>query len=746
VCNIVTINAMKAKAVIKDVARVYEKDFTWSNDLTKLVPPEIGIRVRQAIEASDRLRERYEKEPEAREILDISMRLEGLARNAGVHAAGIIIAPDELARFAPLCKDKDDKVMLQYTMADVERAGLLKIDLLGLETLTQMEKTQGYIKARHGAPVDMSSLSALSDQKTFRLFCQGDTDGVFQFESSGIRQQLRQLQPDRFEDLVALNALYRPGPLRAGVGDIYINRRHGREQIRYPIDDLEPILRPTYGVIVYQEQVMQIAQAVAGYSLGEADMLRKAMGKKDAEQMKKEKAGFVERGAARGFGRARVAEVFDLIEYFAGYGFNKSHSAAYARVAFETAYLKANYRTEFMAGLLSAKSQRTEDVAKYIANCREQGIEILGPDINESLEDFTITKDGKIRFGLAAVKGLGLIALSALLEARGREGGFKDLFHALKSTDLRQANKKAWESLVKAGAFDSLEPNRAALLKGLPAALVDAGKAGGAGPGPTGLFDDAEMAALGGRWSPPEDVRPWDRRERLEAERETLGLYVSGHPLEEYADAIKAHTIGGLAALKERVAAGRLKDRDEVSVAAMVANVSFKKNKNGDAWALLALEDVTDKAEALLMASAYDAAAKQKTRPFESYRHLAAKDQLLVVTGEVRVESAEGPEDEDGAGEQVQAKIFVRRLEPLADFQGRGLTGALIELPPGEVPGGLLRILGQNRGRLPLTLEYRAKGGAVAVVRAGAEHGLAFAPWLADRLKAETGCALRWTH
>jgi DNA polymerase-3 subunit alpha len=751
VSNIITINALKAKAAIKDVGKVYEKSFGWRNDLTKLVPKELDIKVREAREKSIQLRERYNNEPDVKKILDISERLEDIARNTGVHAAGIIIAPADLTEFAPLCKDKDDKVMVQYTKDDAEKAGLMKMDFLGLETLTQIAKVQGYIEKRLGAPVDMAQIRSFDDPKTFRLFGNGDTDGIFQFESSGMRQLLRSLQPDRFDDLIALNALYRPGPLGAGMGETYVARRHGREKVKYLFPDLEPILKPTYGVILYQEQVMQIAQAIAGFSLGEADMLRRAMGKKDAEKMKKEKDGFIKRGASRGFSASKVAELFDTIEHFAGYGFNKSHSAAYAMLSFETAYLKANYRTEFMAGLLSAKSQRTDDVAKYIANCREQGIDVLGPDINESFEEFTITKDGKIRFGLAAIKGVGEAALKAILDARQEErGAFTDLFHALKSSDLHKANKKVWESLIKAGAFDSVEPNRAAMLQGLPSALENASKASGAELGLASLFDDAEMATLGDSWNVPEGIEPWSRRERLKAEREALGLYVSGHPLEEYIDAIKVHTIGSIAKLKELAALDRIKDRMEVSIAAMISDVSLKKNKNGEPWALLALEDLTDKAEALLMASSYDSAAKQKLRPYDSYRHLAMTEQLVRVTGEVRLETVDSPANaenaEDSAGEQFQVTIYAKRLEPLESFQGRGFTGAIIELPQGQYPEKLLAILGQNAGGLPLAMEYRTTGGEIVKIRAAAKYRLNYSPDLAERLRAEAGCSLRWLH
>jgi DNA polymerase-3 subunit alpha len=748
VSNIITINALKAKAAIKDVGKVYEKSFTWRNELTKLVPKEIDIKVREAREKSIPLKERYNNEPDVKNIMDIAERLEGIARNAGVHAAGIIIAPADLTEFAPLCKDKDDKVMVQYTKDDAEKAGLMKMDFLGLETLTQIAKVQGYIEKRLGAPVDMAQVQSFDDPKTFRLFSNGDTDGIFQFESSGMRQLLRSLQPDRFDDLIALNALYRPGPLGAGMGDTYVAVRHGREKVKYLFPVLEPILEPTYGVILYQEQVMQIAQAIAGFSLGEADMLRRAMGKKDAEKMKKEKDGFIERGIAKGFSASKVAKLFDDIEHFAGYGFNKSHSAAYAMLAYETAYLKANYRTEFMAGLLSAKSQRTDDVAKYIANCREQGIDVLGPDINESGEEFTITKDGKIRFGLAAIKGVGDAALKAILEARQEEGGaFTDLFHALKSSDLHKANKKVWESLVKAGAFDSVEPNRAAMLQGLPSAIENASKASGAELGLASLFDDAEMATLGDSWNVPEGIEPWGRRERLKAEREALGLYVSGHPLEEYTDAIRVHTMGSIAKLKELSALDKIKDRAEVSVGVMVADVSLKKNKNGEQFAILTLEDLTDKAEALLMATSYDQAAKLRTRPFDSFRHLAVPEQLVRVTGELRVETVEAAgESEDGAGEQLQITIYAKKLEPLENFQGRGFTGALIELPQGQYPEKLLAILSQNAGTLPLVMEYRTAGGEIVKIRSAAKYRLNYSPDLAERLKAETGCQLRWLH
>jgi len=753
VSSIVTINQLKTKAVIKDVARVFEKDFAFANNLTKLVPQEPGkpITVGEALEKSDKLRELYESDPEVKNILDISARLEGLARNTGVHAAGVIIAPDELTQFAPLSMDKDKKVMVQYTMVEAERAGLLKMDFLGLETLTQIAKTQEVIARRHGAPKDMTTIRTFDDKKTFELFAAGDTDGVFQFESGGMKQLLRQLGPDRFDDLIALNALFRPGPLGAGMGTTYVERRHGREPVTYMFPDLEPILSPTYGVILYQEQVMQIASLVAGYSLGEADMLRRAMGKKDKEKMAKEKTKFIEQGASRGYDRAKVAEMFDLIEYFAGYGFNKSHSAAYAMVAYETAYLKANYKVEFMAGLLSTKSGRTDDVAKYVQNCREGGIEVLGPDINESALDFTATSDRQIRFGFAAVKGLGEAALQAILEARQAEGRFKDLFHALKSTDLQKANRKVWESLIKAGAFDSLEPNRAALLQGLPDAVAAASR-GGEDSGMTSLFDDAELASLSEDWRVPENVEPWDRKTRLAAEREVLGLFVSGHPLEEFADAIQVHTHGTLAKILEDVASGRLRDRNEVTLGAMVSTVAFKTNQKGEPWAILQVEDLAGKMEVLLMASKWDPVTKRKDalRPFDRYRHLAVPEAMLRITGELRVETLQANGNGNGEGEeeeeQTVVKVFATLLEPLETFQGQGFSGALVRLPVGECPPRLETLLKEHPGDLPVTFEYRSKEGLVARVRAGRDLRLKHDPDLAEKLAKDTGCTLTWTY
>ena len=749
VSNIITINQLKTKAVIKDVSRVYDKDFNWANNLTKLIPQEPGkpITVGEALERSDKLRELYNQDADVKKILDISAKLEGLARNSGVHAAGVIIAPDELTKFAPLSVDKDKKVMVQYTKDEAEMAGLLKMDFLGLETLTQITKIQNYIARRHGQPVSEAILHDFEDAKTFKLFSDANTDGIFQFESSGMKSLLRQLQPTRFDDLIALNALFRPGPLEGGVVDSFVKRRHGQEPIEYLIPELEGILGNTYGVIVYQEQVMQIANLIGGFSMGEADMLRKAMGKKDKSIMRKLRLDFLKRAVEKGFHRDRMGELFDLMEHFGAYGFNKSHSAAYAMLAYQTAYLKAHYPTEFMSGLLSTKAERTDDIVKYIQDCRSRDIDILGPDINDSEKDFSITASGQIRFGLAAIKGLGEAALKAILEARQREKGFKDFSHAIQSTDLGKANKKVWESLIKAGCFESLEPHRAALLSSLPAVLDSASRASKSLQGMTSLFDDVELATMSEGFRLQNDIPMWTRRERLKYERESLGLYVSGHPLEEYQDTIMIHTQGPITRLMEKATSGSLRDRDIVSVAGMINLVQTKTNNKQEPWAILTLEDLTGKMEILLFPSYFDSQTRKRTRPYDLYRDLAVADNLVRITGEIKVETITNfSTGEEAEEDTTVVKMSAIQIERLDGFQGKGLIGAIITLPPGDPLPELIGFLKKQEGILPVYLEYISKEGIKTQVKAGPEFRLKYDPELAEQLSKQYGCKLAWRY
>ncbi len=1116
VSNIVTINQLKTKAVIKDVARVFEKDFAFANNLTKLVPQEPGkpITVAQALEQSEKLRELYESDPEVKNILDISARLEGLARNTGVHAAGVIIAPDDLTKFAPLSRDKDGKVMVQYSMMEAERAGLLKMDFLGLETLTQIAKTQGYIARTHGRPVDMLTIRTFDDKRTFDLFSQGDTDGIFQFESGGMKQLLRNLRPDRFDDLIALNALFRPGPLGAGMGETYVNCRHGREPVTYMFPSLEPILAPTYGVILYQEQVMQIASLIAGYSLGEADMLRRAMGKKDFAKMAKEKSKFIDQGAERGYDRAKVSELFDLIEYFAGYGFNKcihgstrvvhagtgevrtveelfragrpwtihalgrdgrlrarkveevvangrkpvfrittaqgrrivatanhpfltvggwtlledlrpgdriaapralrvatekawpahelvvlggllsegntchpeadakripdevftlrdedlelllgrlwsgdgslgdaklkvpyyatssrelgwgvqlllsrlgilsgihektfryrggtrtgycvhlcgehaldrflerigphllgrgeqlevlrahvqatergltsidtvpaavrvhvaqaretlgltwkdvearsglsmkefygkgsagkrgfrrgtlarlgavldsealtvhgnsdvfwdrvsliepmgeeetydlciqddhnfvadglivhnSHSAAYALVAYETAYLKANFLTEFMAGLLSTKSNRTDDVVKYIQNCRELGLEVLGPDINQSELDFTITGANQIRFGFAAVKGLGEAALEAILAARAQEGGFKDFFHALK-VDRPAEGQPPGLGVPDQGRrlrFHGGQPGR-----------PGGGPAFGPGERRQGRGGHRHDLAVrrGRNGQPGRQLVPARGRGALVAQG--APALRAGDPgplrLRPPPGGVQGRPAGAHRGLHRRAQGGRRRGPHQ-------GPGRGEPGRHGEQRLIQDQRQGRALGHPLPGGPHRQGGGAADGRPFRP-RHPEAHPHLRAVPApgparraparEGRTEGRDlrqwqrngngngGDEDEE---EQTVIKLFVTGLESLEDFQGKGFSGAVVRLPKGRYPDRLLPLLRLYHGPYPLHLEFQGQDGIVARIKAGPELGLRFDPDLSDRVAKEAGCTLSWTY
>ena len=736
--NIVTISQLKPKAAIKDVSRVLGKDFAFANKITKLIPVIQGqsMSITQALEQPDGLITLYSNDPQVKEVIDVALKLEGVSRNTGVHAAGVIIAPDDLTKFAPLSRDKDGKVMVQYTMADAERAGLLKMDFLGLETLTQIKNIQNFIKKTHGAPLDMKQLHGFNDKKTFALFASGNTDGVFQFESNGMKNLLKKLQPERFEDLVALNALFRPGPLGAGMGDTYVNRRHGREKAVYIFDEIKPILEPTYGVLLYQEQVMQIAQVVSGFSLGEADMLRRAMGKKDAVKMAKEKDGFIDRASDRGFDRGKASELFEIIEYFAGYGFNKSHSAAYAMLAYETAYLKAHYPTEFMAGLLSTKSQKTEDVVKYICNCREMGIEVVPPDIRRSVSGFSISSDNQILFGLSAIIGLGDAAIQSILKARENEGAFVGFMQTLKATKGMKVGKNTWEALIKSGAFDSMEDNRAALLQDLDLAVDEVNRKEKPTFGATCLFGSDEMASATNSWKMPEGVTNFKKRQRIALERETLGLYASGHPLEEYIPTFDANNIRTISEVRRLCEAGQLRDGDTVSVGVVIRSADFKTSSKGDQFAVLGIEDMNDKMEAMVFANSFNKETKRKSPVLSTYRELLVANGLVSITGNLKIEYS------DIEGEKETIKLFTSCVEPLDNYFGRGLIGASISIPYDGLTSSLLQKLKLSKGSLPLSVEY--VNGSKRIKDHGINLSIKYDPDLSDLISEIPGGLLEW--
>src|SRR5262245_3634074 len=566
VAQIITFGTMKAKAVVRDVGRVIELPFADVDKVAKLIPAALDMTLDKALEESEPLRQMEQNDPKVRELLSVAKRLEGMTRHASVHAAGVVIAPKAITEYAPLYRGAHDEIVTQWSMKDIERVGLLKMDFLGLSTLTLITDAVAEIERTTGEQVDIGRVP-LDDAKTYQVFQEGQTYGIFQFESSGMRDILRKAKPQTLEDLIALNALYRPGPLRSGMVDDYIARKQGKTEVKYELPQLEPILRETYGVIAYQEQVMRIARELGGFTLGEADILRKAMGKKKADVMQAQRAKFVSGAKKRGIHEKKAGQTFDLMEHFAGYGFPKAHSTAYAFLAYQTAYLKANYPWHFAAALLTIEAQNTDKLALYLGECRERGIPLLPPDINESSLAFTVTPNG-VRFGLTAIKNVGEGAIQSLLDVRNKQRRISSMHALCEDLDLRLVNKRVFESLVKAGAFDSMAIGNAELsslplsaLRPRLLATIDAACEHGARhqrdalEGQAQLFgacDDSDgqdegVGAL--RAVPLRNAAPWSETEQLAFEKETLGLYWSGHPVDRYAAELKAlgaHSVGEL--------------------------------------------------------------------------------------------------------------------------------------------------------------------------------------------------------
>lgn len=538
VCQIITFGTMMAKGVIKDVARALGFPFEDSNAITNLIPDTLKITLDEAIAQEPKLKELVEQNPQVTKLFDIARRLEGVTRHASKHAAGIVISPEPISDVLPVfIPAKSTDLVTQYAMTELESLGFLKMDFLGLKNLTLIQRAVNLIKELHGIAIDIPKVP-LDDVKTYELISKGETSGVFQLESSGLKDVLRRLQPACFEDIIAVNALYRPGPLGSGMVDDFIERKHGRQPIVYIFPELEPILQETYGVIVYQEQVMKIASAIAGFSLGESDILRRAMGKKKAEEMAAQKAIFVDKAIARSFDGKKAEELFDLMAYFAGYGFNKSHSAAYALIAYHTAYLKANYTAEFMACLISLEASHGEQMAQYVYEARDQNLTVLQPDINSSQIDFTVI-NGNIRFGLQGIKNVGLAALHDIIEER-KKGTFTDLYNFCYRVDLRTCNKRVIESLIYAGAFDTVPGSRSQKFAELPK-IIDLAheKQKAEKTGQLGLFDSEPSEKAADKAYVFQPLPEWSDKEKLEKEKDVVGLYVSAQPLDAYASHFK---------------------------------------------------------------------------------------------------------------------------------------------------------------------------------------------------------------
>ncbi len=656
VAQIITFGTMAAKAAIKDVGRVLDIPYGDVDRIAKMVPPTLNITLEKALKESPQLEAACEKEPQVSELISTARKLEGLVRNAGVHAAGVVIAPRPLIELVPLHRTKNEEIVTAFDMNAVEKMGLLKMDFLGLTTLTVLDHAQKLIRQNRGVELDLDAVP-LDDATTYeKVFHSALTSGVFQFESQGMRDVLRRYQPTAIEDLTALNALYRPGPIQGGMIDDFIDRKHGRKPIHYELPELEEILRETLGVIVYQEQVMQIANRLAGYSLGEADLLRRAMGKKKPEEMAAQREKFVRGAVQRGFPERTVVRIFDLMEQFAGYGFNKSHSAAYALLAYHTAYLKTHYPVEFMASLLTSETGATDKVVKYINECREMGIRVEPPDINVSDATFTPHAAG-IRFGLAAVKNVGHSAIESIVAARAKLGRFRNLFEFAENVDLRLLNKRVLESLIKSGALDALG-RRAQLMATLDRAMERGQKAqrdAEAGQhGLFGVFDDAPAAAAHNGDALPE-VPDWDEHTRLTAEKEILGFFITGHPLEKYREKLaefRALNTESLASMRSSARG------EEHCIGGLISNVRVQRSRKGELYAQGTLEDLTGSVDLLVFP--------------EAYRRLGDAVKLdvpVLVRGGVRVE------------EGVGVKFTVNDITPLDQAEPKLPRSLRIRIP-----------------------------------------------------------------
>ncbi len=590
VAHIITFGTMKARAVIRDVGRALDIPYSEVDRIAKMVPAGVNVTIDYALQTEQRLRDAYEKDPRIKELIDIARRLEGLCRHASTHAAGVVISPSPLTNYTPLYKNpSEDTITTQFDMKSVEAIGLLKFDFLGLKTLTVIEETLRYLK-ESGKEFDLSSIP-LDDPKTYQLLSKGQTTGVFQLESSGMKDLLIRLEPGRFEDLIALVALFRPGPLGSGMVEDFIQRKKGHRKVEYDIPQLKEILDETYGVILYQEQVMRIAHKLAGFSMAEADILRKAMGKKQKEQMEALQTKFVSGAVKNGIPEEKAKRLFEVMSHFGEYGFNKSHSAAYAYLAYQTAYLKAHFPVEFMAANLS-KEENSDKVVLFIKECRQMGIQVLPPDINLSESKFRVIGNS-IRFGLEAVKGIGEAAVSEILRAR-KEGPFKDIEDLLQRVDTRKVNRKALESLVKAGALDSLVNSDApvVLRRAKAMKLIEELMDRRSSPG---LFGQQSLLS-----SEKEDtVEPWSEEELLAAERESLGFYITGHPIDRYNPFLQGTGVRKTRVLEE------LPDTTEVTVAGIISTIKRTTTKTKERMAIFTLEDDEGSVECITFPDTY---------------------------------------------------------------------------------------------------------------------------------------------
>ncbi|HWF04842.1 MAG TPA: DNA polymerase III subunit alpha [Candidatus Angelobacter sp.] len=655
VAQIITFGTMAAKAAIKDVGRAMDIPYNDVDRIAKMIPTTpIGITLNQALDDSPPLQEAYEKEMQVRELIDTALKLEGLVRNSGVHAAGVVISPMPLTDLVPLHKTKNDEIVTAYDMKAIEKMGLLKMDFLGLTTLTILDDALKLI-AQRGTAIDLEKIP-LDDVKTYEnVFHTGLTSGIFQFESGGMTDVLRRYKPSSIDDLTALNALYRPGPIQGGMIDDFIDRKWGRKKVEYELPQLEQLLKETLGVIVYQEQVMQIANTLAGFSLGDADLLRRAMGKKDEKIMAEQRDQFVKGAVKLGFPEKKITKIFDLMAEFAGYGFNKSHSAAYALLAYQTAYLKTHYPIEFMAALLTSQMGNTDNVVKYINECRQMEISVEPPNINVSDSNFT-PHENAIRFGLAAVKNVGRNAIDSIANARKEMGKFSSIFEFCEKVDLRMLNKRVLESLIKAGAMDDFG-YRSQLMAVLDRAIEGAQKTQrDAELGQHGLFGVFEDEQANGSGEKLPSVPEWEEHQRLANEKEVLGFFITGHPMEKYREkleAFRALSVETISAMTTGTG------RDEfITTAGVITGVRTLKSRKGDLYAQARMEDMSGSIEAVIFPDSY-----------KKLQVILKQEIPMLVKASIRVEEGASP------------KIMINQLTPLEEAQPKLPRSIRIRVP-----------------------------------------------------------------
>ncbi|WP_355659548.1 DNA polymerase III subunit alpha [Halomonas salifodinae] len=695
VSQIVTFGTMAAKAVVRDVARAQGKPYSLGDKLSKLIPFEVGMTLAKAIEQEPALKEFLDNDEEAAEIWEMARKLEGITRGTGKHAGGVVIAPTKLTDFSPLLCDEDGSgLVVQFDKNDIEEAGLVKFDFLGLRTLTiidwALEMVDKVRAAAGEGPLNIDAIP-LDDAPTFEMLKRAETTAVFQLESRGMKELIKRLQPDSLEDMIALVALFRPGPLQSGMVDDFINRKHGRAEISYPHPDyqhewLKPVLEPTYGIILYQEQVMQIAQVLAGYTLGQADMLRRAMGKKKPEEMAKQRVGFMEGCAANGIEKDLAGNIFDLVEKFAGYGFNKSHSAAYGLVSYQTAWLKAHYPGPFMAAVMSTEMDNLDKVVPLIEECRNLRLTVTPPDVNVGTYKFTVDTQARVVYGLGAIRGVGEGPIGAIVEAREAEGPFQDLFDFCRRVDPKRMNKRTLEALIRSGALDNLGPNRAVLAAALDDALKAAAQTQtNQNLGMMDMFGEAfaDEAEGGDVYADYRGVREWTDKERLGGEKETLGLYLTGHPIDEYEQELKRFVATRIADLRP--------SREPQRIAGLVVGVRTMKSKRGDTMAFLTLDDRTGRIEASLFGELYD-----------QLRGQIEADQVLIIEGEVS-------SDDYSGGLRLRGK----EVTPMVAARTRYAQAVELRIDGRRANGRLIRSLEaslepyRSAEGLPVRLHYR---------------------------------------